>query len=360
MTRSLEKTLKNQILFRPNPALTGRETQFAEVTVAVPAVLKSWKSSLFAHEWMTEDGAIKPVEALKPADQEKRKTVEQSLRDRAPIEKPVLGIGIMDNVEIGSGRATLLTLAALGIDEVPVHIPASHAREFTPFIVDAKKNQAGAAIFYVLLAIALFAALSVAVMQMGKNSGGNSYSSEYDKLTATEILSQANQYVAAARKLRLRGIAETQISFRNNLNAGFNNLSCTTDACRVFRPDGGGLTPLVPPPNANNGQLWTFTGSSRIVNAGNASDGDLLAILPDINVNVCRRLNYQLGNAQLADTPPVIASMTWNEFIGSYALGFTPTSTNLRAGCVQITTLAGSAAGAMNNKYHFYILLLAR
>lgn len=50
------------------------------------------------------------------------------------LERPVLGIGIMDNIEIGSGRDLFLCLAARGAISVPVHIPKSHEHDFRIFI----------------------------------------------------------------------------------------------------------------------------------------------------------------------------------------------------------------------------------
>ncbi len=78
------------------------------------------------------------MNSLSPAEQEKRKKIEAAIKDSAEIEMPVLGIGIMENVEIGSGRAALLTLAAQGATEMPVHIPKSCESDFKSFRTDVK------------------------------------------------------------------------------------------------------------------------------------------------------------------------------------------------------------------------------
>ena len=59
--------------------------------------------------------------------------VEAALKSGRPIERPVLGIGIMDNVEIGAGKAVFLTLAAAGHKQIEVHIPSGNRDEFSPF-----------------------------------------------------------------------------------------------------------------------------------------------------------------------------------------------------------------------------------
>lgn len=124
-----------EVSFVPNPAVRDSPDKYRDVDVGVAAVLKSWKSSLFSFEWMDGDGRIKPADDLKGADRDARSRVEQALHDGEKLEKPVLGIGLLDNIEIGSGRATFLTLADLGYHFIPVHIPLSHEKEFSKVIV---------------------------------------------------------------------------------------------------------------------------------------------------------------------------------------------------------------------------------
>jgi hypothetical protein len=123
--------------FVENPVIKGREDHYRTITVSIDAIVKSWRESLFSFEWMLPDGRIKGIDELAEIEKPKRIAVEDRLRSHAPLEMPVLGIGLMDNVEIGTGRATLLTLAAHGIKTMPVHVPASHEDEFRPFAASA-------------------------------------------------------------------------------------------------------------------------------------------------------------------------------------------------------------------------------
>jgi hypothetical protein len=120
--------------FIDNPAISSRPASYTTVTVALAPVLASWRESLFAHEWLRPDGSVKPSSEQASPLQEKRAAIEARIKDGAPLERPVLGIGILDTVEIGSGRDTLLTLAAAGISQASVHIPKSHLDEFRLFI----------------------------------------------------------------------------------------------------------------------------------------------------------------------------------------------------------------------------------
>lgn len=122
------------ITFVPNPTIAGRAGHYKTVTVSIPKIIESWRASLFAFEWMLPDGRIKTRDELSANEQPKRDAVEAQIAKGAALETPVLGIGLLENVEIGTGRAVVLTLAAHGVATMPAHIPASHEDEFAPFI----------------------------------------------------------------------------------------------------------------------------------------------------------------------------------------------------------------------------------
>src|SRR5687768_17001951 len=98
--------------FVDNPVALGE--RYVTIDIDVGAVLESWRSSLFSYEWILPDGRIRALQELSPAEQPKRMAVEERLEQREPLEKPILGIGLLENVEIGSGKALFLTLAARG------------------------------------------------------------------------------------------------------------------------------------------------------------------------------------------------------------------------------------------------------
>tara|TARA_B100000949_G_C13903250_1_gene293695 strand:+ start:116 stop:505 length:390 start_codon:yes stop_codon:yes gene_type:complete len=125
----------NSISFKTNKVVENRRDHYLDVSVKADAILKSWKQSLFSHEWLTKEGMIKDMKELPDNEQEKRQRVEQSLKDGEEISKPVLGIGLLENVEIGTGKAEFLTLAAHGIKTIEVHIPKSDEDDFKDFIV---------------------------------------------------------------------------------------------------------------------------------------------------------------------------------------------------------------------------------
>lgn len=120
--------------FVDNPSLKGREDRYMVVHVNTLAVLKSWRASLFSFEWLTPGGDIRTLDDLPLHERDKRLKIETSLKQGHPFERPVLGIGMLDNVEIGAGRDIFLTLAATGAKTIEVHIPQSSQKDFKPFI----------------------------------------------------------------------------------------------------------------------------------------------------------------------------------------------------------------------------------
>jgi hypothetical protein len=109
--------------------------KYISVQVDASAVLKSWKASLFSFEWLDANGGIRTPDDMPIREREKRLDVEQDLKDGHALDKPILGIGLMDNIEIGAGKAVFLTLAAMGHKTIPVAIPKSCEKDFKSFIV---------------------------------------------------------------------------------------------------------------------------------------------------------------------------------------------------------------------------------
>jgi len=123
-----------QVRLIDNAAIKSRPDNYITVTVDVKRIMASWQASLFSYEWLLPDGRIKDPAELPEKEQPKREAVENSLKKDEALERPVLGIGLLENVEIGSGRAVFLTLAAHGVQTLDVHIPKSNKSEFTAFL----------------------------------------------------------------------------------------------------------------------------------------------------------------------------------------------------------------------------------
>lgn len=295
-------------LFIDNPAVKGREDRYVELAVRPEKILESWRLSLFSFEWLRPDGRIKAIEDLSSAEREKRAKIEVALAGGEALEKPVLGIGMLDNVEIGSGRAVFLTLAAHGIDSVPVHVPEGHAASFRPYMVKDRKSESGNVVYYILAAIVLLAALTAAVASGWRNSI-TSLSTDKQKLLATEIIGYGDNVAKAVAQLRLRGITLSQIRFSSpSLSATYGTYGAAPDA-EIFNPDGGGLHYKAPPDEAmTTPGDYIFTAANAIEQVGTdcaaAGCADLVMMAGPLKTEICMMINTLLNVPNPGSAPP--------------------------------------------------------
>jgi hypothetical protein len=249
-------------------------------------------------------------------------------------------------------------------------------------------QERGSAVVWILIMIALLAALSVALTQGSRSSLG-SLDREQSDLAASEIIGYGQSLREAARMLKIKGCTDNYINFESAvLGPSFTNpLAPTDDSCDVFSGTGGGISYDKPQKEwldinhatqAHWGQ-WFATGVTHIIGVGtegNAGPGclvagtsdckELIMGLPYIPLNVCRAINRKLGFGGATDgTPPKdsgssFAATASTPFVGVYSttgseMGTaTPTYRSSLAGCIEGDT--DPAAGT----YHFFQVLLAR
>lgn len=121
---------------------------------------------------------------------------------------------------------------------------------YTMRLCTRHKQIRGNILFLILLAIVLFAALSYAVTS-SMRGGGRDAGSENAELGAAQILQWFTAVDNAVMRMELSGIKYEDMSFvydgkyygGNPLNNYMNNTRCTSDTCRIFKPDGGGVAP---------------------------------------------------------------------------------------------------------------------
>lgn len=223
--------------------------------------------------------------------------------------------------------------------------------------------QRGSALFIVLIGIALFVALSFALSQSG--DGAKNISNEKLRLLASDVIDMGNNLSDATALLRLHKVPDTSISFENSIVAGYTNAACTTDSCKLFSFNGGGLDWEIPQQDVNGGANWGMTGNIAIQNIGSSS-AELIALLPDVASSVCSRINVLLGIHDASTAPVTIAALTANQFTGAYAVAPTLLTDaqidGQKSGCIEITSANGTAfeGAPLTGTYVFYQVLLAR
>ncbi len=122
-------------VFCDNSVAVKTPDDYIEVRVIVEKVLESWRDSILSFEFLNSDGGLRSDRELSPKNMQKRQEVEIRLRENKKLEKPILGIGLMDNVEIGSGRDVFMALAYHGFSTLPVHVRKKQMDEFKSYII---------------------------------------------------------------------------------------------------------------------------------------------------------------------------------------------------------------------------------
>lgn len=253
-----------------------------------------------------------------------------------------------------------------------------------------RRSEKGNVLFLILIAVALFAALSYVVTQSTRSGGG---STEREK----NILSSAQmtQYPTALRtsiiRMVLAGVAIENVKFDAPASSGpFTTISA---AQLVFHPQGGGATYQDGPSelsSTGNSQLrWFYNANFYVPGIGidslsTGSEGnDVIAFLPNVSSGVCRQVNEELGikaggcTASPVDGVPQVAAGvssaadSINENLDD-ANGF-PTTAGVSLECASGAAFSRQASGcfydptgsALNGgtagpRYVFYSVLLER
>lgn len=237
-------------------------------------------------------------------------------------------------------------------------------------------TQRGNALFIILLAIALLAALSYAVFQGGRTSSHN-LTDEQVRLAALEFIAYGDAVAKGVQKVRLQGCTPGQITFNshNGLSRrgsgvaySYNTNTPADKSCDVFAMNGGAITPklftngtIAPSlvnPSYMDSQSFIFT-STRVIGQGSEeADGtDLIMWVGRLKKEVCIKINKLVSVENPGGNPPVDEFNSCQTFFdGTYPncsdpLGDTvPLKTSF---CVQATP--GDANG-----YIFFQVLLSR
>lgn len=248
-------------------------------------------------------------------------------------------------------------------------------------LTEKKYNkQSGNVLFLILIAVALFAALSYAVTQSTRSGGGTA-----DRETSILNAASLTQYPAALRtsviRMILNGTNVETILFDDP--GQIQTLALADNSAFVFHPDGGGAVYQTAPqdvlaPGASN--LWIFNASFDLEEIGITDDvnsNDLIAFLPGVTGGICRQINQEVGIDPAgctdagSDGVPDINAATVTETNFTVNMQATAPAYTFPAGD-QENLILGGACGALtgqptgcfhdvaNSRFVFYSTLLER
>lgn len=232
-----------------------------------------------------------------------------------------------------------------------------------------REGERGNVLFLILIAVALFAALSYAVTQSTRSGGGDA-----SRETTVVNASQITQYPAAIKT------AITRMMLTNSVAADdlkfdappFTSLTTATlQSQGVFYPGstsgGGGGAPYVQAPSSvmlsNTPGTWYYNGENQVKDIGtysattSASNADVIAFLPGVTLAVCQSIHQRLGISTTIPDLNAAALITANSMDAS--------DPNIDAGGAIIShaTLDGQPQGCFQKPtgtYIYYHVLLER
>lgn len=161
--------------------------------------------------------------------------------------------------------------------------------------INTKKSERGNVLFLILIAVALFAALSYVVTQSTR-SGGGSTEREQNILSSAQMTQYPTALRTALIRMILSGVAVEALAF--NAPGDFTGVSSPTYL--VFGPQGGGAVFQAAPADLMSNNLpgvWYYNAQFEVPGIGQSGAGgnDIIAFLVGINSGVCKQVNDELG-----------------------------------------------------------------
>jgi hypothetical protein len=155
-----------------------------------------------------------------------------------------------------------------------------------------RSDERGNALFLILIAVVLFAALSYAITQSSRGSGNPN--KETSLISGTTLLQYSSAVRTGVTRMLLRNATITTAGSPNS----FTDPSATAcpaapaDEARVFCPGGGGVSWQEVDQNTSTATDWQFF-AVDITNVGTGSD-DVVMLLTDVKEPVCQRIVDQI------------------------------------------------------------------
>ncbi|MGB4107269.1 MAG: hypothetical protein WBK55_05685 [Alphaproteobacteria bacterium] len=236
--------------------------------------------------------------------------------------------------------------------------------------IQQRVSEKGNVLFLILIAVALFAALSYAVTQSSRSGGG-------DANNETNLISSAQitQYPSSIRTAIIRMMVSSNTSANTlEFNSPSDFGACTNSNTRcVFHPQGGGATYVLAPEDVVTGsspQAWVFNGQNEVFLVGTSGGGnnetsttaEIMAILPNVETSICNRINTELGvgAAAVADTGINIDTNMGTGSGGTWVTALASGGTGGTLGEGAAAALNGQAFGCFSQggaNYYYHVLI---
>lgn len=218
-----------------------------------------------------------------------------------------------------------------------------------------KTGEKGNVLIYVLIAIALFGALSFTLSRQTRNSGTEDLDEAKAELYAMQLITYATQAKSVIDQMIFTGSDIDELDFTLPSEASFNT---APHIHKVFHPQGGGLTLATIPKNAiheistGNGAKW-YLGRFNNVEWSKTSATDVILTAHQIDEKVCAAINNKITGFS---TIPLLTSEISKSLIETSS-NSDLTAASCAACDGYVTLCVGNSAGSA---YSFYTVLADR
>lgn len=178
-------------------------------------------------------------------------------------------------------------------------------REHLFFTLQAQR---GNAMIYVLIAIVLFAALSMTLGRQTNTNEADDLDDSKAEMYATQFIAYAASAKSAIDQMQFGGIDIANVNFTLPSQAGFNTAPTIT---KIYHPDGGGLNAGKLPEDAITSAIadpvagW-YMGRFNNVEWTKTSGTDVILTAFQIKKSICEKINLTITGSvtipQLGDT----------------------------------------------------------
>jgi hypothetical protein len=225
-----------------------------------------------------------------------------------------------------------------------------------------RRSERGNVLFLILIAVALFAALSYAVTQSTRSGGGDA-SKETNLVNAASITQYPSSIKTAITRMVITNSTDPD-SLLFDTPSTFSSFTTTYPATNgVFHPTGGGASYVAAPASVMQNSLsgtWHFNGENQVTNIGTSgtlstSNADVIAFLSGVKKAVCDSIHTKLG------IPLTYATLTGIDV--STDMNVADPNIDAAGGTITSTQLDGQPQGCFQqpaNNYVYYHVLVER
>lgn len=222
------------------------------------------------------------------------------------------------------------------------------------------QNEAGNALIYVLVAIALFAALTFTIGKQTDSNESSNLNNSRSGLYAAQLIAYAAQAKSAIDQMTFSGLNIDDLDFSLPGTAGFTG--GVADFRKVYHPQGGGLIARPLPPETVNQTTATppanwYLGMFNNTEWTKTTTNDVMLAAFQISQGVCEEINSVIiGNT----TIPVVTGSLDDFFVDVVYHSGSNSDLDIAdcAGCDD--NLSMCVSNAAGSRFVFYNIIIAR